>query len=110
MEVNFNRTDPEVKKLLYVVLWKLDAIQLKLNLINKKENTIVTLIDDTLADVQAQTTVVSSVVTLLQSLSAQIAAAGTDPVKLQAIKDQIDQNSAAMAAAVTANTPTAPTT
>lgn len=63
------------------------------------------LVDDIQTDVTAQTTVVGSVVTLLQSLSAQITAAGTDPAKLQAIKDSLDQNTTALANAVTANTP-----
>lgn len=99
---------PGQRNLLYVILWKLDNIQRQLNRMEKKENNIVALIDDTLADVQAETTVIASVVTLLQNLSAQIAAAGTDPMKLQAIKTQIDQNSASLAAAVIANTPAAP--
>lgn len=69
------------------------------------ENRIMALIDDTLADVQAQTTVVGSVATLLAGLSAQLAAAGTDPTKLAALKSQLDNNTAALSAAVVANTP-----
>jgi len=36
--------------------------------------------------------------------------AGTDPAALKALQDQIDSNSAALAAAVTANTPATPAT
>lgn len=83
----------------------IEALDLKLS--TKQEKTMA-LIDDTLADVTAQTTVEQSAVTLLNSLSAQLAAAGTDPVKLQQIKDGLDANTAALAAAVAANTPAAP--
>jgi hypothetical protein len=44
----------------------------------------------------------------LQGLSAQLAAAGTDPAALDAIKASLDANTAALAAAVVANTPGAP--
>lgn len=63
------------------------------------------VIDDVQADVEAQSTVIGSVETLLANLSAQITAAGTDPVKLQAIKDALEVNSARLSAAVVANTP-----
>lgn len=64
-------------------------------------------LDDVQAKVMAQTTVVGSVVTLLGELSAQLKAAANDPAKVQAIADGIDANSAALANAVTANTPAA---
>jgi len=63
------------------------------------------MIDDVSADVEAQSTVIASVETLLTNLSAQLAAAGTDPAKLQAIKDSLDANTARLSAAVVANTP-----
>lgn len=69
----------------------------------------------TLADIQAkvaaETVVEQSVITLLQSLSADLKAAlaANDPVALQAIADGLDANTASLAAAVTANTPAAPT-
>ena len=68
------------------------------------EKRIMAMIDDLTQDVQAQTTVVASVTTLLASLSQQLAAAGTDPVKLAALKTQIDTNTASLSAAVVANT------
>jgi hypothetical protein len=69
---------------------------------------IMATVADVQADVTSQTTVIGSAVTLLQGLSAQLAAAGTDPVALQAIKDSLDSNTASLAAAVVANTPGAP--
>lgn len=62
-------------------------------------------IDQLKAKVDAETTVVASTITLLGSLSAQIAAAKNDPAKIQAIADEIDANSVALAQAVQANTP-----
>jgi hypothetical protein len=70
--------------------------------------TLMTSVADVQADVTAQTTVIGSAVTLLQGLSAQLAAAGTDPAALDAIKASLDANTAALAAAVVANTPGAP--
>ena len=66
------------------------------------------------ADVTAQTTVVSSVQTLLTGLAATISNLQgqiTDPASqaaLTAAVAALEQNSAALAAAVTANTPPAP--
>ena len=56
-------------------------------------------LDDVQADVTAQTTVVASAVTLLQGLSAQLAAAiaSGDLTKIQAIKDGIDANTTTLA-------------
>jgi uncharacterized protein YoxC len=73
------------------------------------EKRIMALLDDIQADVEEETTVIDSVVTLLNNISQQLKDAGTDPVKLQAIKDAIDKNKATLAAAVAANTPTPPT-
>ena len=72
------------------------------------ENRIMALLDDVIADVAEETTVIESVVTLLTNLSQQLKDAGTDPVKLAALKTQIDANKAALAKAVVDNTPTPP--
>jgi uncharacterized protein YoxC len=72
------------------------------------EKRIMALLDDILEDVQDEATVVAGVVTLLTNLSDALKAAGTDPVKLAAVKAQIDNNKKAMADAVVANTPAAP--
>ena len=77
--------------------------------LNQLEIRIMALLDDIIADVQEETTVIESVVTLLTSLSDQLKAAGTDPVKLEALKVQIDANKKALADAVVANTPVPPT-
>src|SRR5206468_12873247 len=76
--------------------------------LSRQENTLMATLDDVQADVTAQTTVVASAVTLLQGLSAQLAAAiaSGDPARIQAIKDAIDSNTTTLAAAVAANTTT----
>ena len=57
------------------------------------------------AEVTNETTVVASVVKLVNSLADQITAAGTDPVALQSIVDTMRANDTALADAVTAHTP-----
>jgi peptidoglycan hydrolase CwlO-like protein len=56
-------------------------------------------------EVAENKSVMESAATLLTNLSAQIRALATDPAKLQALADSLDANSAALAAAVAANTP-----
>lgn len=65
-------------------------------------------LDDIVTKVTALGTVESSVVALLADIKAKLDAAiasGADPVKLQALSDAIDAQSAALSAAVVANTP-----
>lgn len=57
-------------------------------------------------DVAAETTVEASVIVLLQNLTQAVKDAGTDPIALKAVTDQIEANTAALSAAVLANTPT----
>jgi hypothetical protein len=65
-------------------------------------------LDDLTTEVTNATTVEQSAITLIKGLAAQLAAAGTDPVKLQALHDSLVASDAALATAVTANTPAAP--
>ena len=67
---------------------------------------------DVLDAVNDETTVEQSVITLLDHINAsladvkaQLAAAGADPAKLDAVISQINTNKAALADAVTRNTP-----
>jgi hypothetical protein len=64
-------------------------------------------LDDLTASVARNTSVEQSALTLIQGFSAQLAAAGTDPAKLDALKAQLDTSDDALAAAVLANTPAA---
>lgn len=87
---------------------KLDRILQMLTTVLQKENTIMAAIDDLQADVTAEDTVIDSAVTLLNGLSAALAAAGTDPAKLAALRTDIQNKTQGLAAAVAANTPAAP--
>lgn len=51
---------------------------------------------------------IASAVALLGNLSQQIRDAGNDPAAIQALADQLDANTQALAQAVVANTPAAP--
>jgi hypothetical protein len=94
-----------VRKVVHEAAW---YIHDKLNYLIQIGETQMALIDDLVADVEAQTTVVGSVKALLEQLKAMLDAAGTDPVKLQAVKDTIAKNTTDLSDAVIANTPAAP--
>ena len=99
------------------LLEKMDAIHSQLLSLEarmiraqQKEDQIMVALSDVAADVAAEDTVVASAVVLLNSIGAQLAAAGTDPVALAALRTDIQTNTATLAAAVLANTPAAPPT
>lgn len=68
------------------------------------------LLDALTAQVAQTVTVEQSAITLIQGISAQLAAAGTDPAALANLQTQLNTSATALAAAVAANTPSAPTT
>jgi hypothetical protein len=111
-----------------VVLTRLDVIERKTDRILRKTETIMPTLEElqakadaTLASVTAETDIdnaVAKVVTdqrqTIIDLKAQLAAAGTDPVKLQALSDTLDHiltlntsNTQIVSDAVTAGTPAA---
>jgi hypothetical protein len=61
--------------------------------------------------VAAETTIDNSIVTLLNSIVAQLKAAqaSNDPAAMDAVVSSIQSNTAILQAAITANTPAAPT-
>ena len=88
--------------MLYVAFLALAAFTLvNIHIERKTRMNVQVLLDK----VTAQTTVMESAEALLATLSQEVKDAGTDPVKLQAISDALDANTAGLAAAVTANTP-----
>lgn len=68
------------------------------------------VIDDILQDVQDESTLEDSAVTLLGNYHDQVIAAAGDQAKLEQIKAGLETNKAKIAAALTANTPAAATT
>ena len=77
-----------------------------LSLIIRNQETIMAAIDDLQAAVAAEDTVIASAVTLLNGIPALIAGAGVDPAKLTALQTDIQNKTAALAAAVVVGTPT----
>jgi Ca2+-binding RTX toxin-like protein len=72
--------------------------------------SMTTTLDALTSEVANNTSVEQSAVTLLGNLKTALDAAGTDPVALKALSDQLATNDAALASAITANTPAATTT
>lgn len=74
---------------------------------------IMSALDDLTAEVAATNTVEASAVTLIQGIAAQLATAvagqANPDAALVTLTSQLTASSAALAAAVTANTPAAPT-
>lgn len=85
--------------------FKLDRILRYLRIITIGEIQQMHNLDEVLAAVAEQTTVVESTKTLLEQLKAMLDAAGTDPAKINAVFDALAANTDALKAAVVANTP-----
>lgn len=81
-----------------------DDLSRKLDLILTNLEKIMSAIDDLTAAVAAEDSVIDSAVVLINGFAAQLAAAGTDPVKLKALQDDITAKTASLSAAVAANT------
>jgi hypothetical protein len=75
--------------------------------ISQLEYRLMSELTDLQAAVAAEDTVIASAVTLLEGLKAKLdaAIAAGDPVALKALSDDIGNQTAALSAAVTANTP-----
>ncbi len=91
------------------VLRRLGDIENKVGLMLNQQEIIMSALDDLTAAVAKEDTVIDSAIALINGIPALIAAAGTDPTKLAALQADITAKSDALAAAVTANTPTAAT-
>lgn len=66
-------------------------------------------LDDLAAQVKANSDLLDSATTLINGIADRITAAGVDPAKLSALTNELKAKDDALAAAVTANTPAAPT-
>ncbi len=87
--------------------WAVELRQM-VSLVLKHGEHIMATLDDLTAAVAAEDTVIDSAVALIQGMADQLKAAGTDPVKLQSLQDDITAKTKALADAVSANTPAAP--
>ncbi len=77
-----------------------------LGVILQKQVKIMAAIDDLEAAVAAEDSTIDAAVVLLQGIPALIAAAGTDPARLKALRDDITSRTTSLAAAVITGTPT----
>lgn len=64
-------------------------------------------LDNLTAQVKSNSDLLDSATQLINGIAARIEAAGVDPVKLQALTDELKAKDDVLAAAVTANTPSA---
>lgn len=97
-------------QLLYGMQSQLAGVQTSINIIVTQERNTMAALDDLQAQVQANTNLEQSAVTLIQGLAKQItdAVANNDSSALQALASQLNSSAAALGAAITANTPQAP--
>jgi len=86
----------------------LDRIEQTLQQILLKENLMSQELDALIAEVARNTTVEKSALAAIKGLSAKLAEAGDDPVKLAKLRADLAANDDELAAAVTANTPVPP--
>jgi len=84
---------------------KLDMLT---TLATQTKEAIMADLDSLKAEVERNTAVDQSAITLLTGLAAQIESLKTDPAALQALADQLRGSSDSLAAAVAANTPAQP--
>lgn len=96
------------------ILGRLDQISEKLSIIFEKELQMSAEMDALQVSVENTKTVEDSAIALIEGVAAQIktlsdelAAEGVDNTKIAALSAELDAKSAALAAAVTANTPAA---
>jgi len=100
MDIHLYHHDRQVEVLLSEILGKL-------NLILNQMETIMTAVDDLTAQVTANSSAIDSAIVLIDGIAARIAAAGVDPVKLQALVTELKTKDDALAVAVADNTPAA---
>lgn len=89
------------------ILHKLVELEDKLTILSKGITHMSNEVDNLTAQVKANSDVIDSAVTLISGIADRIAAAGTDPVKLKALSDELKNKDDTLAAAVVANTPAA---
>lgn len=98
----------EIERKLDQIIRKQDEMFALLSRNYSRSLTIMADLTALQAKVQAATDVEQSAILLLQQLSADLKAAATDPAKVQALADELDAKTQALAAAIVANTPAAP--
>jgi predicted nucleic acid-binding Zn-ribbon protein len=91
------------------VIERLKRVEAKLDQILQQEQTMSKELDALTTQVKQNTDLEQSAVTLIKGLADQIAAAKDDPVRIDALTQELKTKADALAQAITANTPPAPT-
>lgn len=86
---------------------KLDEVLGIVRDLQRKEVKEIMELKDLQTQVEKNTEVEGSAVTLIQGIASQLAAAKEDPAAIQALADKLNSSATALAAAITANTPAA---
>jgi hypothetical protein len=89
------------------VIPKLDEALVLLRKITRQEVIVSKELDELTKQVAANRDVTQSAITLIAGIKARLDEAGTDPAKLQALRDDLAAQDQALAEAVAANTPAA---
>ena len=86
---------------------KIDLLLRRMDAQSNREEKVLMTLAELKATVEAERTVIDSAIVLLNGLAQQLkdAIANGDPAAIQAIADELDAQSQALAAAVVANTP-----
>lgn len=98
----------ELGRLFNGIIQRLDRIEARLGTLNIGVHEMALDLTALEAEVAENTDAVASASSLLSTLAQELRDAAGDPAAVQALADRLDQNNAALAAAVTANTPQAP--
>lgn len=101
--------DREEREIARRILWRLDYVIGLLQRLVRMEVAQMATLEDVRTKVAKVETVEQSAVVLLNELAQMVRDAADDPAEIQAIADRLESTSTALADAVTANTPAAPT-
>lgn len=74
----------------------------------QEKEGIMSAMDDLIAQAKVNTDAEAAAVQVIQSIATQLAAAQSDPAKIQALTAQLKASATALGAAIVANTPAAP--
>lgn len=86
---------------------KVDTVLQLLQLVLLQEAQMANTLDDALAEISQESTLEDSILAIVTNLQAQVAAAGGNQAKIDAVFAAAQANVAKLTAAVTANTPAA---
>jgi len=97
--------DKPILDLLHSLNTKVDQVLAQILQVKTRETNMAADLTSLTAQVQKNTTIEESAVTLIQGIAAQLAAAKNDPAAIQSLSDQLNASATDLSAAIAANTP-----